>query len=232
MIWHEQTLSLDRFNSEDYSGTEADWLSQPELEYLAKIQSHAYRERWLGGRWLAKQTLLKIIAEEEISLNQIHIESRNEHDQGTRPKVFIKGKLTSCSLSISHSDKMIFTAASIDRNIRIGADVIDLTRTTKELSKYWFTPTEIAWCEISKMEYAELILWSVKEALYKATHCGESFYPHQIEVVKETPLETLKDIPFNNQNRFSRSWDNLTLHMHQQKSCITNLIMQNQLTTV
>jgi 4'-phosphopantetheinyl transferase EntD len=82
------------------------------------------------------------------------------------------------NISLSHSDRIVSSAVIPSGNGNIGIDLVDLASLSNDPLKYWLTFTE------GKRAVDQLsmgILWSLKEAIYKATNDGNPFRPRLVD---------------------------------------------------
>lgn len=191
MQWDDRLMSMnDMVRVLDRTDC-AQWLTRGEREWLRSFGAPQRVRQWLGGRWLAKQILITRLASMSFRPCDIHVESRDGRDRAVRPQVFLRGRLQPWTVSISHSDHAIYVAATTRADAKLGVDVVPLQRLSKRFVDYWFTDYERQWCLRSADPCAACLLWSLKEAYYKANNDGQPFAPRRIDVVTETPLADL-----------------------------------------
>jgi hypothetical protein len=82
--------------------------------------------------------------------------------------------------------------------VELGVDVVDLDSVVPEAIAFWFTPAETNWCRRMACSTAFALVWSLKEASYKAVNRGEPFVPREADVCGLLPgdstiLERLSD---------------------------------------
>ncbi len=227
MRWHDRMMPLDAFHRNLRLGSQERWLSPAEAELATEFRSAKHRDRWLAGRWLAKQVLSEAIPNNHFSASDLHIQTRNERGRGTRPRVFAQGRLQPWSVSISHSNTSIYAVASTCSDIRVGVDIMELSTTSSSVADFWFTPAERQWCRQSQDRHSTSLIWSLKEARYKAENQGEPFIPLQVDTVNGTPLQHHTDFLPGEQSEFRLDWDNLTLVSRRTSQIVSNLIVAN-----
>jgi phosphopantetheine--protein transferase-like protein len=168
------------------------WLSACEMETYAEMHNARRREEWLFGRVLAKQLILNEVigqsSERRIILpSEIQIFSRDGFGRNTRPLIILNGQLQSWSLSIAHSDQSVLVALAQRPGVSIGVDVTPVQKQSESFINTWLTPYERRWIRKRDNEHLASILWSIKEAFYKATNRYEQFVPRRIEVYTTAP---------------------------------------------
>ena len=168
MIWQERTGRIEQVP------WQADWLSAGEQDVIRSSRSHRGR---FAARLLAKQ----LLAEHYRSVdhyNQIHIESRDGRDRSTRPQAYISGRLIPWNISLSHSERIVSAAILPTCNGRIGLDLVDPAALSVRPLKYWLTFAE---AERAMDQLSMGIIWSLKEAIYKASNEGTPFFPRHVD---------------------------------------------------
>lgn len=189
MRWREHLVSLNAARRVFRRDSPRRWLARGELERLNQIRSPLRAQQWFGGRWLTKSILTSLMsATDTVSACDLHVESRDGRDRAVRPQVYLRGQLQSWAVSISHSEHAIYVAASTRADVRVGVDVMQLRPLDERFTGFWFTPEEQEWCRRTADPYAACLVWSLKEAYFKAHNDGESFAPRRIDVVTGTPL--------------------------------------------
>ena len=210
---------------ESFGALEKDsWLSAAEHECLFQYGSPEHRTRRLAGRWLAKQLIKELNPEGTLQFSDIHIESRDERSRPCRPRIFVHGSLKEWSLSISHSKEFVYVAASLDQRVQLGTDVLEVSSVSESLSDFWFTEAERRWCQRSQDPFSINIVWSLKEARYKAENQGEPFYPGQVDVISGTPLEQHADLDFSTKT-LTYCWDNCKINIQRTSRRLTSLVI-------
>ena len=159
------------------------WLGGDEYEKYATFQHPRRQEAWLLGRILAKHLIQTAIGK-TIQPRDIQIYTHDGLGQAIRPLIFLRGQLQNWSLSISHSNQSVLVAFSDNPETTIGVDITPIQKMSNSFVKTWFTPNERHWlaCQQHQKQRQTCILWAIKEAFYKASHQGEGFAPHHIEV--------------------------------------------------
>ena len=169
------------------------WLTPAELERWRGFRSPRRALQWLGGRWLAKQILAVTATVVSVAPRDLHVESQDGQNRAVRPRVFFRGRLQPWSVSISHSDDAFFVAATTQAGVRVGVDVMPLKPLARQFTDFWFTTRERQWCLRHADPLAPCLVWSVKEAYYKASNEGEPFAPRRLDVMTGTPLTAWND---------------------------------------
>jgi phosphopantetheinyl transferase len=170
--------SLDRWPLE--SQASLDWLGTDELCEYDRLRDASRRRQWLAGRWLAKQLMLHAAGVDDLAEWQIL--TRNAQGQGVRPQVFRRGHELEWTLSISHSDRGVLVALAPDPGMSVGVDLATSVPASAAFRRLWFTPSEQRWLADDPLRRTR-VLWTIKEATYKAAHDGEAWNPREIEVL-------------------------------------------------
>jgi 4'-phosphopantetheinyl transferase EntD len=163
------------------------WLSPAEQDEFTRLRAARRRGEWLAGRWLIKGMLQRRVAEDSettsrVELCEIEILSRDALGRGQPPRVVLAGRLLPWHLSLAHHSGIVWGAVSTDADLRVGIDVVPAEPIDLRADDLWFTPAELRWLRRSNDRLLGATLWSVKEAVYKATNRGEPFIPARIEV--------------------------------------------------
>ncbi|MFQ5731096.1 MAG: 4'-phosphopantetheinyl transferase family protein [Planctomycetaceae bacterium] len=154
-------------------------LAPAEQAELDRFRDPSRREAWNWGRVLAKQLLREQLSDRVAAGDRIEIRSRNGGGQSVRPTVRVNGGPLDVCLSISHSNRGVFVAASTDR--QLGVDLVDLSRFKPGSLDAWFTEAEREHLKADDVK-RQAVLWAIKESVYKAANAGEPFAPKSIEV--------------------------------------------------
>ena len=179
MKWSQHMVSVEEVERIVGRFPPTGWLSVEEQHYYGEIGDKSTALSWLGGRWCAKQLLRSALGVADSGLPRIHIASRNGRQQRIRPWVFLDGQLQSGSLSIAHSSRLATAVLMREQEGSIGVDVSDPKSDASEVQDFWFTSAELAWCELG---VSPRVVWSLKEAIYKAVNQGEPFRPRALDV--------------------------------------------------
>jgi phosphopantetheinyl transferase len=160
---------------------------------------------WLAGRLAAKNILSELLAI-PFAGSELHIESRDGQNRKIRPRAYLRGRLQPWSLSIAHIENHVFVAAA-DENIRLGADAAALGAINAHTAAFWFTPGETEWCRGDFAPVAHAVVWTLKEACYKAENRGEPFMPRQLDVRPRLPDPALfREISCANRPSWNWTW--------------------------
>ncbi len=179
MKWSQHMVSDVAVESLVRRSPPAEWLSEEELRGLSQFGDKPAARAWLGGRWCAKQLLRSKLDVAESRLSRMHVQTRNGRQQGVRPWVFLDGRLQSAKISLAHSSRLSTAVLLGDEVGAIGVDVSDPESDCSAVRDFWFSDEEVAWCEAG---IASRLIWSLKEAIYKAVNQGEPFRPRELDV--------------------------------------------------
>jgi hypothetical protein len=146
---------------------------------------HALRDEGRGERRGTPATPMLGVPPErgEFHPTEIEILSRDAQGNGVSPCVRIAGEAMPWHLSISHSDRGVLVALSVDPTLRVGVDLASPDQTIPAAIGFWFTEGEREAGCLSDARQAATG-WAIKEAAYKALNTGEPFVPHRYEVVR------------------------------------------------
>lgn len=182
MFWLQQVVSAEKIKEIAQQSPMQEWLSGEELRCFQRFGDQQAAMAWLGGRWCVKQLVSAQQGIDRTQLSRIHVESRNGREQGVRPWVFLDGQLLSATVSIAHSTQLSTAVLLTEAAATVGIDITDIEPDNKGLSyvrDFWFSKEEIVWSESG---ITPQVIWSLKEAIYKATNQGESFQPRRLDV--------------------------------------------------
>ena len=218
---HQRTALLDELQPLLSAQPLSRWLSDAECELAERFRDQGRRLQWLAGRWVAKALIAEHLAGQSdvrssrdqlnagrsVDLRAVFIQSSDAVGRSARPRVYVRGRLQDWSLSISHSDSVVYVALATRAGLSIGVDVVELSRPDRRLLDRWMTAAERRSCEpsASSVRRTETMstphpwcaarVWSVKEAAYKAVNRGESFVPGQLEVARDTSQRVTCQLP-------------------------------------
>jgi len=199
MIWDPERLRTKYLPANRWptaAGPAPGWLAPVECAELARLKDPTRRSAWLAGRWCAKLLIRQAIDELRRdnppgrwterrpacgALAEIEIRSRDEFGHGIRPRITVHGEALSWSISISHSVRGALAALASTDACVLGVDLTDPTPPTAGFLRLWFTATERRWIEPDPPRRAAMI-WSLKEAVYKACQEGENWSPREVEI--------------------------------------------------
>jgi len=157
------------------------WLGLVERQELQRLRDGNRRQQWLAGRWLSKQ-LIGQLTDDAAGWSDLQILSRDDQGRGARPRIFIDSRELDWTLSISHTDRSVAVAVAATNHFTVGIDIVGRVPSSDGFSRLWFTPAERRWLN-DDTDRRPQILWALKEAVYKAAHCGEEWDPRQVEVL-------------------------------------------------
>ena len=191
MIWSQHLVSVEAVGGIARQRPPAEWLSAEELRCFTQFGDKPAALAWLGGRWCAKQLLRPKLGVAESQISRIHVQTRNGRQQGVRPWVFLDGRLQSAKISLAHNSRLS-TAVLLGGEVgTIGVDVSEPESDHSAVREFWFSDNEVAWCEAG---VAPWVIWSLKEAIYKAMNQGEPFRPRGLDVSKWLSQEECRRI--------------------------------------
>jgi len=150
------------------------WLSESEQQRLDQLTHPQRRTEWLAARWLGKQLVQGRL---ELALSSIEIRSTDFQQRPCRPQAFVDSVLRPGNMSISHSADWVAVAISTAPAKRIGIDLVPQTLPSERSLNVWLTENERQLLADPDNGVSLSILWSVKEAVYKAVNQGEPFRP-------------------------------------------------------
>ncbi len=157
------------------------WLSAEEQEGLAHCRSGLRRRSWVAGRIAAKRLLMRLRLLPAARAAEITIVSRDDRGRGVVPTVRVAGRMQPTSLSISHTERGVLVAASLDMAVRVGVDLAVVGDYGPGFRRLWFSEQERSLMQRSGGRLTPAVLWAAKEAAYKTLGEGEPFMPRQIE---------------------------------------------------
>jgi 4'-phosphopantetheinyl transferase len=168
-------------------------LTAAEAAHYATYLSPRRRRDWLLGRWTAKQVVQQHIATTDGFTPALDAFSIEYDDHGaptiTSQHPALRGACgAGCvplALSISHSHgyALCAVAANPTGEVRLGVDIELVEPRPAGFAQEFFTPAEKATLEVAPPDLRDLLttaMWSVKEAILKATHLGLSTDPRRI----------------------------------------------------
>ncbi len=163
------------------------WLSESECELAARFGHRDRRYQWLAARFVAKQLISEHLRQTcssptKIDRRSVYIQSTDAAGRSIRPRVYVEGRLQDWSLSISHSESVVYVALSTQKSLSVGIDVIDMQSPNRSRLSAWMSGRERQTFSANGDRWCAARAWAVKEAVYKATNHGESFVPGELEV--------------------------------------------------
>lgn len=163
------------------------WLSDSECELAARFGHNDRRFQWLAARFVAKQLITEHLRQTcssptKIDLRSVYIQSTDATGRSIRPRAYVAGRLQDWSLSISHSESVVYVALSTKKSLSVGIDVIDMQSPNRSRLSAWMSGRERQTFSANGDRWCAARAWAVKEAVYKATNHGESFVPGEFEV--------------------------------------------------
>ena len=186
VLWCERTLSIDMVEQRP------EWITEGERELLLGQQK---------GRLEARLVAKQLLAEHAVAvehLGQIHIESRDGRDRSTRPRAYVRGSWIPWNLAISHTQNVVSAVVAPARYGNVGVDLVDLDSLKVGALDYWFTQTEK---RRGSDPLSVGIIWSLKEAVYKATNEGTPFFPGQMDTTQLLPLHEWRRVESDMRDR-------------------------------
>src|SRR5262249_1212930 len=108
--------------------------------------------------------------------------SRDGQGRAMRPRVVLNGRFFAGSLSIAHTAHIAAAAWTTRPDLRLGIDAPPAELPRRLTSNLWLTTNELQWLRDDDSPSLPGILWSIKEAVYKAANRGEPFVPAAIRV--------------------------------------------------
>lgn len=163
----------------------AGWLTRTEQDRAERYRSAARQGSFVSGRYLAKRCLLRDSRFQPASdapnvPAEIEILPDEAGGHGA-PVVRRGGRLQPWSLSISHTPRWTAVAACLHTQLRVGLDLVEMESGIR-LNDLWFSPDEQRIIRAATLpEQARLLLWSIKEALYKTLEPPARFVPRDWE---------------------------------------------------
>jgi len=143
----------------------------------------ARRELWTLGRYFLLSRLYPRLSIERSAVDprDLRIVTRNGLGRGTQPRLYSQGRLVPWRISLAHTNSLLAMAFSVDRETRVGVDLVDDPAAAAKAVRCWSTSHEREQLAgSSEADFARV--WSIKEALYKALNHGEPFRPARYEV--------------------------------------------------
>lgn len=164
---------------------------------FAEFKNEGREVLWHIGRQFIKASVSQIVehgsqfTKQAEDVENFDVLTRTGLGRGIRPMVFCSGKSLPIRASLSHSDSLFALAVSSDPNTYVGIDIVNLTELEQTALDFWFTKRELAALDrctaMAQRNKQMSLIWSLKEALYKAANFGEAFRPHRWEVVFNQP---------------------------------------------
>jgi phosphopantetheinyl transferase (holo-ACP synthase) len=186
MRWSQHMVSVEAVEGIARRRPPAGWLSAEELSCYSSFGDKPTALAWLGGRWCAKQLLCSHLGVTKLQLSRIHVQTRNGQQQGVRPWVFLDGQLQSTKISLAHSSRLVAAVLLGNEVGEIGIDITDHDANHAAIGEFWFSDHEVAWCEAG---VSPRVIWSLKEAIYKAMNQGEPFRPRGLDISRWLSLD-------------------------------------------
>jgi 4'-phosphopantetheinyl transferase len=160
------------------------FLSPGERKKAASLRFTKRRDEWLQGRMTAKKLLLAS-APEYRTLSFQDIEILNAAS-GLPYYTLDGGRELPIHLSISHREKMAFCALTYDLEVSIGADLEKIETYADSFIDTFFSDREIEWihsCPSEERDLKLVLIWSMKEAVFKALGQGLRLDTRHVEIV-------------------------------------------------
>lgn len=159
-----------------------DWLSSAERDELEYWRDQRRRETWLTGRWIGKALILGESMKSASGLHRVEILSLDDKRRCVRPRVRTCAGAWPGSLSISHTEDIVMVVACPSREIRVGCDLHGDQPLGRSFIDLWFSPAEHCWLRDCGDRDSTNMIWTAKEAFYKALNRNEPFAPRRFEV--------------------------------------------------
>jgi phosphopantetheinyl transferase len=167
-MWQERLASTEQLVSNSHcAGTEASM----------KLSGYRHHRARVAARRNARALLHDHLPWIDHA-SQLHIESRDGCNRPTRPQVFVDGQLAPWDISLSHTERFVVAAIVPIRHGRLGVDLLELEVPVSPTISFWLSKEE---AERSSDPFAAGLVWSLKEAFYKATNEGTPFCPRRID---------------------------------------------------
>ncbi len=167
-------------------------LTDRELELARTYRSPRRHREFLDGRFLAKRAALATYRNDggrdsvAADLRRVEILADSPESGSSRRIVRLDGMRQPGSVSISHADGWAVVAFTSDDCIGVGIDLTIVHPRNLALRRLWLTPREQHLVEQSDdRELSLAALWSIKEALFKATARSQRFVPREWETTVE-----------------------------------------------
>lgn len=123
-----------------------------ELSKADKITYQSFTVEKRKKEWLCVRILLKELTNENLNIF---------YDENRKP--FLKD--TALSISISHSKN--YVALYLDKNKQLGIDIEEPREQILKITNKFLSPTEMAYLTEENKLSKGIILWCIKEAMYK-----------------------------------------------------------------
>jgi len=182
---------LGRLLSECQSSQEQ-WLGIKERRELDRLHDGSRRQQWLAGRWASK-AMIRQVAGIAKSVD-LQILTRDERGRGVRPSVVVDESEFPWALSISHTESGVLVGLAPKTEFSIGVDLVKLGSRNAAFQQMWYTAGERRWVADDPGHtdsgcWRANVIWSLKEAIYKAFNTGESWDPQRIEILPGAPSQ-------------------------------------------
>ena len=163
-----------------------EWLGTDERRELDRLSDCNRRKQWLAGRWASKTLLQRMTGIAKPA--NLQILTRDERGRGVRPGIFLNGCELPWTLSISHTESAVLIGLAPRSQYSIGVDLAKSSPRSEAFQQMWYTASERHWVTEDSgnraiVNWRATVIWTLKEAVYKAVHSGESWDPRQIEIL-------------------------------------------------
>jgi phosphopantetheinyl transferase len=155
-----------------------DWLTEREQTEMRRWRDPTRRQAWLRGRWMMKHLIIARLRNHTIRDIEILV-----GEERRSPQAHCRGESQNWPLSISHTESGVLAAISWRAETAVGVDLAPLHPLPRGFCRLWFSAAEQQWIGAQAGPLAINGLWTVKEALYKASNQGEPFNPRAIEAL-------------------------------------------------
>jgi phosphopantetheinyl transferase len=165
------------------AATAGNWLSTAELALWSQFRSAVRKDTFLAGRVLAKRLLREQhCVAAACKPAQLTIHSDGPASSGIRPHVMLASRRLEYSLSISHTCDAVLVGGTNQFRMSVGVDLVRMRKLGAAFERSWLTVAEAEFLRHNQDDMTVADIWAMKEAVYKACHCGESFAPRSIEI--------------------------------------------------
>ncbi len=146
------------------------WLSERERAIAGKMYFEKRRQDWKLGRWCAKQAILRYLKLPPDAAFRVEIIAAPDG----APEAFLEDKLSTVSLSISHSAGVAFCAVA-EAGVSLGCDLEEIGPREANFAADYFTRDEARAVEeagLANRDRLITLIWSTKESVLKALRQG------------------------------------------------------------
>ncbi len=146
------------------------WLSERERAIAARMYFEKRRQDWKLGRWCAKQAVIRSLKLPAEAAFRVEIMAASDG----APEAFLEDRLSTVSISISHSAGVAFCAVA-EAGVSLGCDLEEIGPRETNFAADYFTRDEVG--AVEKAAPADrdrliTLIWSAKESVLKALRQG------------------------------------------------------------